>query len=58
MYDLARCWGGLGKRSQALDWVRKAIAAGFRDRKALTSDPRLAALQKDAEFKKLLEQVR
>jgi len=58
MVDLARCWGDYGRKGQALDWVRKAVEAGFKDRDALASDKNLALIQQDKAFLKLLDQIR
>lgn len=57
LLDMARCYGLSKKKKEALDFVRRAVAAGFTDRKALTTDPALAQLQDDGDFKKLLAQI-
>jgi hypothetical protein len=56
-FDMARCWAALGKKKQAIYWIQQAVSAGFRDRARLTGDRFLAPLQKDGEFKKILQQV-
>jgi tetratricopeptide (TPR) repeat protein len=56
-FNVARCWGALSKKKQALTWVKQAIAGGFRDRARLTGDRHLALLQKDGDFKKILAQM-
>ena len=56
-FDLGRCWAALGKKKQALHWIQEAVSAGFKDRARLTSDRFLAPLQKDGDFKKILQQV-
>jgi tetratricopeptide (TPR) repeat protein len=56
-FNVARCWGALAKKKQALYWVQQAVAGGFRDKSKLTGDHYLALLQKDGDFKKVLLQV-
>lgn len=56
-FHLARCWGALSKKKQALSWAKQAVAAGFRDKARLTGDRHLALLQKDGDFKKMLAQM-
>ena len=58
LLDMARCFGLLKKKKEAIDYARRAVAAGFTDRKALTVDPALARLQDDGDFKKLIAQIR
>jgi len=56
-FYMARCWAALGKKNEAVRWIRQAVAAGFQDRARLTGDRFLAPLQKDGEFKKILQQI-
>lgn len=56
-FYMARCWAALGKKNEAVHWIRQAVAAGFQDRARLTNDHFLAPLQKDGEFKKILQQI-
>jgi tetratricopeptide (TPR) repeat protein len=56
-FNVARCWGALGKKKQALSWIQQAIAAGYKDRAKLTGDRFLALVQKDGDFKKLMQQI-
>jgi tetratricopeptide (TPR) repeat protein len=56
-FDMARCWGALGKKKQSIYWIQQAVSAGFKDRARLTNDRFLAPLQKDGDFKKLLQQI-
>jgi tetratricopeptide (TPR) repeat protein len=57
LLDVARCWGLLKKKKETLDYVKRAIASGLTDRKALTADPALAQIQDDGDFKKLIAQL-
>jgi len=56
-FQMARCWGALGKKKQTLYWVEQAVAAGYKDRARLTQDRFLALVQKDGDFKKLLHEI-
>ena len=58
LFDVARCYGLLKKKKEAIDYTRRAVAAGFTERKALTTDPALALIQNEGDFKKLILQVR
>jgi Flp pilus assembly protein TadD len=53
MYNVACVFGQLGKKPQALEAVRKAWEAGFKDRSWARRDPDLAILHDDPEFRKL-----
>lgn len=55
--NVARCWGALGKKKPALYWVQQAVAGGYKDRARLTGDRFLALVQKDGDFKKILQQM-
>jgi len=57
-FTLARCWGALKKKKETLQWLHRAVGAGFSDREALTTDRFLGRIQDDGGFKKLLLQVR
>jgi tetratricopeptide (TPR) repeat protein len=58
LFEVARSYGLLKKKKESIDYVRRAIAAGFTDRKALTTDPTLAQIQGEGDFKKLIVQIR
>jgi tetratricopeptide (TPR) repeat protein len=58
LFEMARAWGLQKKKKESIDFVRRAIAAGFADRKALTTDPALAQIQNEGDFKKLITQIR
>lgn len=47
-YDAARAWASGGHRDRALESLRKAVSAGFSDRKRAWSDAALALLHEDA----------
>ncbi len=52
--DLACLFALRGERAQALDWIRQAVAGGWRNDEALRREPDLAALRADPEFQRLL----
>jgi pentatricopeptide repeat protein len=53
-YYLARTYAKAGKLELALDYIRKALEEGFKEREKFTKEPEFAALQEDPEFKKLM----
>jgi len=53
MYNVACVFSKLGKKVEALDAVKKAWEAGFKDRSWARRDPDLAILHDDPEFQKL-----
>ncbi len=54
MIDVARCWAVRGKKKQALEWIGKAAAAGYRDAGQLANDSYLESLRSNGDFKKIL----
>ncbi|HYE85020.1 MAG TPA: tetratricopeptide repeat protein [Vicinamibacterales bacterium] len=58
LFDVSRAYALLKKKKESIDYARRAVAAGFADRKALTTDPALASIQNEGDFKKLMLQVR
>jgi tetratricopeptide (TPR) repeat protein len=58
MVDMARVYGALKKKRDALQWITKAVDAGVKDVKALTTDPHLALIQRDSNFRRLVESIR
>ncbi len=57
LLDMARGYALLKKKKESLEFARRAIAAGWTDRKALTGDPVLALIQRDGDFKKIVAQL-
>jgi hypothetical protein len=57
LFTIAQSWGGLKKKKETLLWLRRAVGAGFKDRSQLTTDARLAFVQNNGDFKKLLLEV-
>ena len=53
-YYMAKNYAKAGRNEQALNYIRKAIEEGFKERKKFTEDPEFSGLQKDPEFQKLM----
>ena len=53
-YYLAKMYAKTGRNELAMQYVRKALEEGFKDRKTLTEDPAFEALRKLPEFQDLL----
>jgi len=53
-YELARMYAIAGKNELALEYVRKALEEGFKDRDKLRKAKEFAALRETAEFKDLM----
>jgi len=56
-YDLAICQALLGKSDDALTFLTKAIACGWRDHQFLNTDLRLSTLRDTPEFRDLIRAV-
>jgi tetratricopeptide (TPR) repeat protein len=56
-YYLAKTYATVGNNEQALLFLRRALAAGFRDRRRLIEDKDFAALRGTPEFQQLMEQM-
>lgn len=56
MYNLACVYSLKGDIDKALQWLERALAAGFKNRAALQSDADLNNLRNDERFRKLLQQ--
>jgi tetratricopeptide (TPR) repeat protein len=54
-YYLAKSYAKAGLNDKALNYIRKALEEGFKERKKFTQEPEFAGLQKDPEFIKLME---
>ena len=53
-YYLARSYAKAGMKEQALNYIRKSLEEGFKERKKFIDDPEFAGLQKDPEFQKIM----
>ncbi len=53
-YYLAKTYATAGKMEESLGYLRKALEAGFRDRKQLMKDKEFAALRSTPEFHQLM----
>ena len=53
-YYLAKSYAKAGMLEQALNYIRKSLEEGFKERKKFLDEPEFAGLQKDAEFQKLM----
>jgi tetratricopeptide (TPR) repeat protein len=53
-YYLAKSYAAAGKMQEALAYLRKALQAGFHDRKQLMKDKEFAALRSTPEFQELM----
>jgi tetratricopeptide (TPR) repeat protein len=53
-YALAKLYAAASRQDLALQYLRKALEEGFRDRKKLTQDPEFQAMRELPEFKELL----
>ncbi len=57
-YNLACPYTQLGKYGDAIAELRQAVDLGFRDVEQLQSDPDLAPLRTDPEFRRLIERIK
>ena len=53
-YDIARCYALLNEHEQALAWLERALALGYRDRAAILRDDDLRSLRDDRRFQDLV----
>jgi tetratricopeptide (TPR) repeat protein len=53
-YYLAKSYAKAGMNEQAVNYIRKAIEEGFKERKKFTEEPEFAGLQKDPEFQRVM----
>jgi hypothetical protein len=49
--------GRKGRKEEALDWLEKAVEAGFNDRRFAEDDPDLAGTRGLKRFKEVLERI-
>jgi tetratricopeptide (TPR) repeat protein len=54
-YYLARSYAKAGMKDQALNYIRKSLEEGFKERKKFIEEPEFADLQKDPEFQKIMD---
>ncbi|MGH9558606.1 MAG: tetratricopeptide repeat protein [Bryobacteraceae bacterium] len=54
-YYLAKTYAKAGDNDRAIEYIRKALEEGFKDREKFEKEPEFAGLQKDPEFIKLME---
>lgn len=57
-YSVASVYALEGLRSEALDWLARAIALGNENRLCFESDPNWETLRDDEEFKALMDKIR
>ena len=57
-YSLASVYALEGMRTEALDWLERAIALGNENQLCFESDPNWASLRNDQQFKSLMAKVR
>jgi tetratricopeptide (TPR) repeat protein len=55
-YYLAKTYATAGKMEEAIGYLRKALQAGFRDRKQLMKDKEFAVLRSTKEFRQLMQE--
>ena len=53
-YALAKLYAATGRQDLALQYLRKALEEGFRDRKKLEQDPEFQSMRELPEFEELL----
>jgi len=54
-YDMARLFAQKGMNDQAIQYIRKSLEEGFKDRKKIQEDPVFAALKDNPEFVELMK---
>jgi tetratricopeptide (TPR) repeat protein len=57
MYGLASANAGAGDKEKALEWLGKAVQAGFDQAQTLSADPAFAALRDDPRFKEFFARI-
>jgi len=58
LYDVACGFSLLGQKEKALDWLDRAVAAGFDDRRNLENDADLANIRGTQRFRQILAKVK
>ena len=54
-YYLAKTYAAAGMSDRALQYLRKAIEEGFKDKRKLEGDPEFAHMRESPEFQELLK---
>lgn len=55
-YYMARVFAANGERDKALQYIRKALEEGFKDKEKFVKEPEFSSLQDDPEFKQIMTQ--
>jgi len=55
-FELAKLYAGLGRNEMAIQYLRKALEEGFKDKKKLEEVPEFATIKETPEFKELMVQ--
>lgn len=53
-YYVAKSYAKEGNKDRAIEYIRKALEEGFKDREKFLKEPEFAALQDDPEFKQII----
>jgi tetratricopeptide (TPR) repeat protein len=53
-YYVAKTYAQTGEKERAIQYIRKALEEGFKDRQKFLKDPEFASLQNDPEFKEVM----
>jgi tetratricopeptide (TPR) repeat protein len=53
-YYLAKTYAKRGELERAMQYIRRSLEEGFKEKKKFTEEPEFAALQEDMEFKRLM----
>ena len=57
LYNIACGYALAGSKDEALDWLRRAVDAGFQDRQLMTTDSDLESLRGDPRFEALVKRL-
>ena len=58
LYNVACGFALIGQKDKALDYLGRAVAGGFNDRRLLETDTDLASIRETDGFKQILGQVK
>jgi Zn-dependent protease len=56
-YNIACAYARVGRNDEAMEWVKRAVEAGFDQRETLDSDPDIAALRARPEFDSIWQKL-